>query len=452
MQTPSSSSAAPCSAGADFMKSRNGSFHVIACMPIGKERPGPHGRVQSVRSQCCRQLATVHAESRFTLALFVAKVMTRSGRTIMTDPWVEHPDTIDRAAWIRQQFETDPEYAFSLVDGHLRDLAGELAASALARFIPAKADEPAEQTLTVSERRYEIRMERLETFEQISVEVPDPVSWDSDRMTRIASAAIFGKGKPFIKGQMSPNSLPQLFDFLEGRPTGVDEPRPLETMPSFCGRDVDDTIAADGGSPGTRCRALVASRLHAIRSAVMKAAAERIVEIARIQRDNGLVWGSAWLAYDDTDKRSTSVACDDGRIAVLHENIDLMSDWSAFVSSVALDADGVPVSVETWMMDRYEADVPAAVEAFSKGATPPMGIVRFALDLRTGALEQPSDLAGCNMESTVWYGTQRDLEAMRDLASGTLEMGRGNEIRTSFEAFEPQVDEDDVDEDAVPAP
>jgi hypothetical protein len=375
-----------------------------------------------------------------------------------------HPETAERLEQLRETFVEDGEFALTSVERTLRDLVNGLASSALSRFIPAGPVTGSSVThlADASGRRFEVTLEADESrgghpVVTATLGVHEPRSWDRNRVAEVASVHSFDHGgkRPRLSGAMRTDEAENLFAFTAANFPAVEGHVADEPLGLPFGEDLDEAIAADGGVPGARSRELLATFLEATRVEVMKVAAGHVEGIARAQRELGLEWGKAFLAYDDCDKRCTSVPRADGRTAIFHENIDLCADHSAYLASIETGEDGKPASVEVWLVYRYAGSLPDAVAAFAAGEAPPENVVRFALDLETGVLEQPSDLEGYGMESTLWHGISRDLDVVAALGLGELELGGYNKVETGFDTFErdgDDEDEDDLDDDEEVAP
>jgi len=211
---------------------------------------------------------------------------------------------------------------------------------------------------------------------------------------------------------------------------------------------VDAELDADGGIPGECAKAVLAAMEDIGLKAVLTWAATEVPAFSGLMRQQGLTWGEAYLAYNDTDVRCCAVVVPGGT-AVFHQNIDLISDFYGFVAVAEAGGDGRTSQVRVHMVSRERDDIPAVAEALMRGESPP-GTATASFDLETGVLAKSEGFDRTNLQHTLYFGLKYDREAVEKLAAGK-KGSLGTEVRKDFSGFERGWDPE-VEDGGAPGP
>ncbi len=206
-----------------------------------------------------------------------------------------------------------------------------------------------------------------------------------------------------------------------------------------------EMVRADGGFPGATCREHLERLREEAVSGMMLAAARELPDLAQMQKAAGYVWGTRYLAYDDTDKRACAVSVP-GAVACFHENIDLIDDRVSWIVAVEPGAGADGGRVSAWGFKRGEGNPVEAASAAMSGGLSALGDPDISVDLASGAAQVREGLDPTALVGNVLHGVTRDIEAFKDLPSTFR--GIGTEVSTDFTTFLPGTFDDDWDEEA----
>jgi hypothetical protein len=130
-------------------------------------------------------------------------------------------------------------------------------------------------------------------------------------------------------------------------------------------------IDRDGGLPGRLCREAAGAIIEGGSARICDYIASVLPEIVTSATARGIVWGEAFLEYNDLDNNVTAIPTEvPGRSALYHRNTSLIFDHNAFVVWADHDSDGRLVELSAVALQPGDDRLRATVAAIVAGVAP----------------------------------------------------------------------------------
>jgi hypothetical protein len=158
--------------------------------------------------------------------------------------------------------------------------------------------------------------------------------------------------------------------------------------------DADVMRVQDGGVCGQATLAFAREAQAQIAETVMTWAAVAMPEVNDAMERRGLTWQRSYLNYNDLDNNAFAIPVpDDGRgnprFALFHENISLISDYSAYIAIGTRHDRGLLGNIDLIGLDRSRDDAFAACAAVNSGASEGIGTPIASFNREAGIVSIP---------------------------------------------------------------
>jgi hypothetical protein len=207
---------------------------------------------------------------------------------------------------------------------------------------------------------------------------------DDDYRSRLASATAWTKdGDNLSLGSCRMENFSGFMDFMDGirgdmehylrETVGRFDPMEDGKMRHSAFRSLAQQylVDRDGGLPGRLCREAAGAIIEGGSARICDYIASVLPEIVASATARGIVWGEAFLEYNDLDNNVTALPTDvSGRSALYHRNTSLIFDHNAFVVWADHDSAGRLVELSAVALQPGDDRLRATVAAVAAGVTP----------------------------------------------------------------------------------
>lgn len=187
-------------------------------------------------------------------------------------------------------------------------------------------------------------------------------------------------------------------------------------------------IDRDGNLPGRLCREAGDAIIAGASAKLCDYIATTLPEVVSAATARGIVWGDAFLEYNDLDNNVTVIPTDvPGRSALYHRNTSLIFDHNAFVVWTDHDSDGRLVELSAAALLPGDDRLRETVAAVASGEMPDSAVL-MCYRPADKLFENESFFATGLMQSMAHY-VSYDFE---EIVDGRMDDSKDSAIRTDF--------------------
>jgi hypothetical protein len=282
----------------------------------------------------------------------------------------------------------------------------------------------------------------------------DPARPDYEYPERIASGTVLQRrddGKISGHGFLSLRQVPEFvkaMDFFRPLMPAVSKPDPARKIGDIVLEDADKMRIDDGGLCGPATLAFAREAQASIAGIMMKWAAVAMPEVNDAMERRGFTWGKSYLNYNDLDNNAFAIPMPDDnmcnpRFALFHENISLISEYSAYVAIGTRGEHGILSNIELIGLDRSKDDTFEICATVNAGDFEGRGTPIANFNHESGYLGIPGGVDEIGLLDSFCFYLSCDHEMV---AEGQMDIGRYREdarICHDFERFRLEAFEDD---------